>query len=207
MYMGFAFSRSGQSLIEILIATAIGVLFILAAVAAILPATRGNTQATRIATGATFAQELADSIIVASYSNWHTFDTLTTSTVHYSLNTSSSPFVVTVGDETSVLSGISYTRYFIIDDVYRDGDGQVTSGSGVMDPSTKKITIFYTFDTASARSFEFLITRTGSRQFIQTDWSAGSSADAVVTHPNAYFSTSTNISYSSTTGSITITGF
>ncbi len=205
--MGFVFWRRGQSLIEILIATAIGVLFILAAIAAVLPATRGNTQATRIATGATFAQELADSIIVASHSNWHTFDTLTTSTVHYSLNTSSSPFVVTTGDETSVLSGISYTRYFIIDDVYRDGDGQVASGVGALDPSTKKITIFYTFDTAPARSFEFLITRTGSHQFIQTDWSAGDSLDRVVTGVDAYFSTSTNVSYASTTGSITITGF
>lgn len=199
---------SGQSLVEVLIATALGVIFIIAAVSAVVPALRGNSYATKNATALELARESLDGVITLAQSDWHTIAVLTPGTVQYNIETTESPFYIYEGYSEYNLGGVNYGRYFIIDDVYRDGSGVITTNGGTYDPSTKKITVYYSFDGQPAKSLSGYLTRTHLSSFTQTDWSGGAVGDtAVTTVSTSTFSASINVSYASTTGAFTLSGF
>lgn len=199
---------SGQSLVEVLIATAVGVLFIVAAVSVVVPALRGNSYGSKNATALGLARESLDAVMTLAQSDWHTIDRLTTSTVQYNIETTESPFYIFEGYAEYNLGGVNYGRYFILDDVHRDASGVITDDGGTYDPSTKKITVYYSFDGQPAKSISGYLTRTQLATFTQTDWSGGAVENsAVTTVATSTFATSTNISYASTTGSFTIAGF
>ena len=134
--------KSGQSLIEILIAVAIGAIMLTAAATVIPFALRVYTQTNRTQAGASLAKELLSNVRVWAEGDWHNISRLaTTSASHYHLNASSSPFTVVPGDQLISISGIPYTRYFYVDDVKRNASDVVAVGGALYDPSTKKINI------------------------------------------------------------------
>jgi hypothetical protein len=93
-----------------------------------------------------------------------------------------------------------FSRYFYVDDVYRSGDN--ISVSGVVDPSTKQVTVAYNWPQGVTSTLYEYITRSGSRVFDQTDWSGGQGQDGPVTSTNSKFATSSLIDNTTTTGSI-----
>ena len=98
---------------------AIVVAGVAALVAAIL---RANSQAGRAQAGAALGKELLENVRVWAESDWHNASNLaTTSASHYYLNATSSPFSVVGGDESVVASSTTYTRFFYVEDVGRDG--------------------------------------------------------------------------------------
>ncbi len=198
--------RRGQSLIEVLVAVAIGSLLVVAAASIIAPALRINTQAFRVQTGVGLGKELLENVRVWSESDWHNFSTLATgSTNHFYLNTASSPFASSSGDESVVVSTTTYKRYFYLDDVSRDaGDLIATGGTLTLDPSTKKITVSYSWPQSATFTISEYLTRNRSNIFWQTDWSRGPGQEGPATTTNSKFSTSTNIDYTTSTGSIYI---
>ena len=134
----------GQSLIELLVALGVGVLFIVAAVSIIAPALTINKNAGNAQTVAALSQELSDNIRAWKGSGWSNIANLATSSAnHYYLNTSVSPFTAVSGDEFVAVGSNNYKRYFYVSDVYRDGSGNITStiSGNTYDPSTKQITI------------------------------------------------------------------
>jgi Tfp pilus assembly protein PilV len=149
--------RNGQSLIEVLVALAIGVAFIVAAASIIAPALRVNTQAGTEQAVASLSQELSDNIRTWKSSGWANIAALATSSANtYYLNTSASPFTAVSGKESITVGSSTYQRYFYVSDVYRDTSGNVTSTTGncsgsspCYDPSTKQITV-----TAQAVSYD-----------------------------------------------------
>ncbi len=135
-------SVRGQSLMEILIAVALGALFVGAAVSIIAPVLRIGTNSTQSQTATALTREFADNIRAWGEGDWHNVANLATSSAnHYYLNTSASPFTVNSGNENITLGGATYQRYFYTDDVYRDSSGNITSTGNTYDPSSKKITI------------------------------------------------------------------
>ena len=136
----------GQSIIEVLVAVAVGTALVIAAAGLIAPTIKINLQTSKVQVGAALASELMNNIRVTSEGNWHTIGNLATSSAnHYYLNTSVSPFQVVAGDETVIAGSSTFVRYFYVDDVYRDGSGNITVSGGSYDPSTKKVTVGYTF--------------------------------------------------------------
>ncbi len=208
--MKFQNKKSGQFLIEVLIAAAIGAILITAAAGVIVPALRINTQTNRAQAGAALGKELLENVRVWAESDWHNVSNLATSSAnHYYLNTSNSPFLVISGDQQISVSTTTYTRYFYVNEVYRNlSDALVTStgpeGASVKyDPSTKKITVAYSWPRSATATIAQYITRNRNNIFIQTDWFGGPGQEGPATNPNNKFSTSTtNINYASTTGSI-----
>ncbi|MDP3948566.1 MAG: LamG-like jellyroll fold domain-containing protein [bacterium] len=97
-----------------------------------------------------------------------------------------------------------YTRYFYLDDVGRDVSDALLSSGGTNDPSTKKTTVVYGWPNGPTSSFSMYLTRFRNNVFDQTDWSGGPEQEGPATTTNSSFSTSTQIYYSSTTGSIII---
>ncbi len=95
----------GQSLVEVLIAVAIGAILITAGVALIAPSLRANTQAAKIQIASSLGKELLDNVRVWSEGNWNNVLSLATGTTNiYYLNTSSSPFIAATGTESIVVS-------------------------------------------------------------------------------------------------------
>lgn len=190
--------RCGQSLIELLIGMAIGSLMIIAAASVIAPTLRINTQTSRAQTAAALGKALMDNASVWAEGDWHRIAGLATSSAfHFYLNASSSPFSSSTGDESVVVSTTTYKRFFYVDDVYRDGSGNITPTPGNHDPSTKKITVGYSWPNAATNTVSSYITRSNNRVYVQSDWSGGPNQAGPITNTNSLFASSSNIIYSS----------
>ncbi|RJQ29861.1 hypothetical protein C4571_00355 [Candidatus Parcubacteria bacterium] len=196
-------SRKGQSLMEILIATSIGVVMI-AAVATLIGGTlRISSQAQKSQVGAALSRGLLDAVRVWTERDWYNVASLaTTSLNHYYLATSTSPFSVMAGDEVFIVASTTYTRYFYVDDVGRDASGKILASGGANDPSTKKITVVCNWPQGAASRITAYVTRWGNNVLHQTDWSGGPGQEGPASTTNSRFSTSSEINDSTTTGSI-----
>ena len=195
--------RSGQSLMEVLIGMAIGIFLIMAGIGLIVPAINTNTQVTNIQRGAALAKELLDNVRVWSEGNWNNVFSLATGTANqYYLATTFSPFASSSGSQTITLSTTTYTRYFYVSDVYRDGPGNITTNGGSYDPSTKQITVAYGWSGSPTYTVSTYLTRNRDNVYDQTDWSGGPGVTVAATSVGNQFATSSNISYTTTTGSI-----
>jgi hypothetical protein len=196
----------GQSLIEILIAVVLGTVLILVAVTVISPALKSQGDTLKVQTASALGRELLDNIRVFAEADWHNLTNLAPGASNrYYLNTSSSPFTAVSGVETVTVATSTYERYFYYEGVTRDGGGNIVSGGGTDDPSTKKVTVFFRWQGGQWSSFVSYLTRQRNKVFVQSDWSGGA-ADVVVATGTVQFATSTNISYSTVPGSIQLAG-
>ncbi len=198
-------SQKGQSLLEVLIALVVGSIFIIGAATIIVPSLRLNTQANRIQVGAALGKELLENVRVSSEADWHTIYNLNKgSSNHYHLTTSTSPFAAAAGDEIIAVSTTTYTRYFYLDNVGRDASGNIISSGGTDDPSTLKVIVVYSWSNGPSNTIATYLTRFKNNVFDQTDWSGGPGQAGPATTTNSRFSTSSQIDYATTTGSIII---
>ena len=215
----------GQSLIEILIALAIGGILIAGAAGAIALLLKNNLETKTIQTAVYLAQELADNVNVFAESDWHKiYDLSKGSANHYYV--SSSTREITGGDEPVSIEGKSFTRYFYVENVNREncGVGDITENAATAcsswpgddnaiteDPSTQKLTVKIEWQGGRNLSETKYLTRSRNLSFQQTDWSAGANQENFPTSTGASlvnnkFATSTGIDYSTSTGSIIIQG-
>lgn len=194
----------GQSLVELLVALAVGAIFIIGAASVIVASLRSNTQANRIQIGAALGKELLENVRVSSEADWHTIYNLNKgSSNHYYLTTSTSPFAAVAGDETILVSSTTYRRYFYVDNIGRDASENILSSGGTDDPSTQKVTVVYSWSSGTSSTLMIYLARFMNNVFAQTDWSGGPGQSGPAT-PNNQFSTSSQINYATTTGSIII---
>lgn len=200
----FSKTREGQSLVEILIAAALGAVMVVAAATVISASLKINTQASRVQVGTGLARGLLENVRVWSEQDWHNIANLSTSSLnHYYLSTSTPPSAIS-GNEVITVGSSTYIRYFYVDDVGRDGEGKITSSGGTIDPSTKKITVEWSTSQVATTSMSAYITRSRHQVYLQSDWSGGAGQEGPITTVNNRFSTSSsNINYT-TPGSIYI---
>jgi len=98
-----------------------------------------------------------------------------------------------------------YTRYFFMENVGRSA-GVIQASGGTDDPSTQRLTVAYSWPQVATRTLVSYLTRSRTNVVWQTDWSGGGGQDGPTTTVNSLFATSTNIDFSTTTGSIRING-
>lgn len=192
-------TRNGQSLVDVLVGTAIGVILISAAVIAIGPALNTSAQAERVQQASFLANGLLGNLVTWSNGNWHSILAVATGTSNeYFLITSSSPYMATSGIQTIAEATTSYWRYFYITDVYRDAAGNIVTSGGSYDPSTKKATVAYGWLGGATSTVSEYLTRNQEQVYSQSDWSGGpATGTGAVTTTNFEFTSSTNINYSS----------
>jgi hypothetical protein len=198
-------SRRGQSISEVLLAIAVGAIFMVAAVAVIVPALRESSQAGNIQQGATVGQALLDNVRVWSESGWSNITSLATGTAYqYYLITSSSPYTATSGIQSLAIGTTTFVRYFYLSDAYRTSGGGLssTSTNNTYDPSTKQVTVVYNWTQGTTTTISTYLTRNDDAVIDQTDWSGGPGATSAATSVGSRFTSSTNVDYSTTTGSI-----
>lgn len=91
--------REGQSLIEVLVATAVGAIMIIAAITVIAPAMRSNTEVIRVQIGAALGRELLDNVRVFSEADWHNLSRLATTSANQYFLATGSTFRAATGTE------------------------------------------------------------------------------------------------------------
>ena len=108
------------------------------------------------------------------------------------------------GVTQSIVVGTStYVRYFYLSDVYRDSSGNIVTSNGSYDPSTKRVTVAYNWlGGAATNTMSIYLVRSQNNVVTQNDWSGGPGQTGPATSTNNQFTSSTNIDYSTTTGSI-----
>ena len=136
--------NGGALLLELLIVISLLAIILYFGANATFLSMRGNKTSGEngVATSlATETLEAVRSIIEEDYQNIYG---LTKSTQHYYATQSAGKWITATGDETVVLNGITYTRYFTVGNVSRDDSTrniQTTYSSTYDDPSTQKITV------------------------------------------------------------------
>ena len=164
----------------------------------------------RIQTASALGKELLDNARVLAGSNWHAFTGLSTSSLNrYYIIASTSPFTVATGTESVTVSTTTYTRFFYIDDVYRNPSSPYEPGGSVYDPSTRRITVVYSWPVAASNTMVSYLTRAADEILFDTGWNGGGNQDGPVgaTTTNTRFASSSNIDYTGTPGSIVINGY
>ncbi len=220
--------NSGQSLVEILIAVGIGAILIGAATATIIPVLRSNLETRTVQIAGSLAQEYLDNLRSLAESNWYQIYNPPIAkgpSSQFYLNATSTTYEILSGAASTVAEGRTFTRYFSIENVSRNlcGASDITTeaisscasgpgSSGIAeDPSTQKITsvVSWTAGGSAGGSINKVqyFTRSQNKVFIQTDWSGGTGQEGPITSENNKFASSTNINFSTTTGSIRIQGF
>ncbi|OGY97652.1 MAG: hypothetical protein A3A43_01745 [Candidatus Liptonbacteria bacterium RIFCSPLOWO2_01_FULL_56_20] len=204
---GRAKARVGQSLVEILIAVAVGMILVVGGISVIVPALRSNTDAGRTQVAVGLGRALLDNVRAWSEADWHNITSISSGPgSHYYLNATSSPFTVAAGDESVAAATTTYRRYFYVEDVLRDASENIVTSGGVNDPSTKKVTVAYGWLTGPMNTLGTFVTRSRNKTYQQTNWSGGGGFEGPATTTNSQFSTSTpNIDFQSIPGSITLT--
>jgi type II secretory pathway pseudopilin PulG len=195
--------RSGQSLIDVLIASALGALLLVGALSVLAPALRGSKAAETAQNGAVAARGVIDGVRSLASSDWEAVSSLTPGSPYHLVHSSTSTTIV-AGEDTSLASSTGMTTFFTVNPVRRNSSGAYVSSGGFEDASTLAMTVSYEVPGAQPRTVSTFLTRSLSRAYVQTDWSGGSGQTAATTEFGNEFADHLDIDFSTTTGSIVL---
>lgn len=195
-------ARSGQSLAEILVASAIGVVIIGGAVAILAPSLQGGKSAEERQASIALGKELMENVRALAEGKWQYIDILAEGpSHHYWLNVASSPFALVVGDEANPAEIISmdtngtaknYVRYFYVETPARTGGDISVSGTDT-DPSTRKVMVVSGLQGGLMRTIQSYVTRSKNQFTSDSNWSGGPSVDFVTSTSNVNYTSSTSV--------------
>ena len=183
-----------QSLIELLVAVAIGTILIGGSVGLMSVSIKSYGTVKKHLQANVLIRESAEVIQSLARSNWHNIYDLTKGT-DYKISLSGNFWTISTGQETGTVNNIPYKRYFQVNDVDRD-ESENISEEGTDDPSTQKITIILEYDNnyTSSSSISFYFTHSDNNSvFHQTDWAGGDSIIGPVVSPGNTFDSFSNI--------------
>lgn len=202
--------ENGQSLVEVLVALAVGAILVGAAAFAIAATLRSSANRERSQAASTLAEGLLNTVHAIARANWSNIYEATKLTPYFATSTNGT-LTIQAGSETVVLNNFSYTRHFLIEDVCRESGvaSAITScgSGGIGDPSTQKITAYVAWSAVSGASsleIERYITRWQNASFVQSDWSGGDGELGPFDVPGDVYATSTDIDTQN--GSLRING-
>jgi len=196
--------KKGQSLVEILVAVAIGTILIGGSVGLMGVSIKSYGTVRKHLQANVLIRQAAEVIQSLARSNWHNIYDLTKGT-DYKISLSGNFWTISTGQETGIVNNVPYKRYFQVNDVNRDASDNIAE-VGTDDPSTQKITIIleYGNNYTSSSSISFYFTRSENNSvFHQTDWAGGSDQTGPISNPGTKYDTATNIT-DSAAGQITI---
>ncbi|MEX1026739.1 MAG: hypothetical protein WD049_01845 [Candidatus Paceibacterota bacterium] len=137
----------GVSFVEIIIATSIIILIITGIVSAYSFWINEHRVSTDRVVNAMLLEEGVEAVRSIRDRNWSELATLSTSDTHYlSFATTTSTWSITTEPEWI---DSSYKRWFEVRDVERDGNDMITESGGTVDPNTKKVTVYATWNNTS----------------------------------------------------------
>lgn len=216
----FTFHEDGFSMFEILIAISIFAVIGIVAAQLIAVGLDTNTKGGQKTAANAIAKEVMETVQAVATEQWNLLYGLSkgSGNKYYPANTTAICgaekwcFATTTSGESATVNNLTYTKYFYVENVSRDATTKnIVESGGSNDPSTQKVTVVVTWQnsggagmgTTTASSY---LTRSRNTAAVQTGWSTpnqdsnpstGEDADF-----NGSFSTSSNIDFTSTPGSI-----
>ena len=170
-------NKSGQSLIEVLIAMAVGTITILAAVTVLTLMLRIGKQDVSFQTAAFLEQEVVDRLLVTAERDWQEVAETSDGETYYLKTTEAKGvFEIVEGTKTVAIDDVDYTYYIEFDEVNRSDSSGAISSSGSSDPSTRKVELSVTWRFQGDDEISTVtkyITRSKNEVFRQTNWSGG----------------------------------
>lgn len=185
--------RSGQSLIDVLIASGVGAILLVGALAVLTPALRGSSDAEMAQMGAALARGLADSTRSLASSDWDAVASLPqgTNNPHY-LTYSATGSTPVAGTESVVTGSGTFMRSFYLEPVRRNSTGAIVLSGGNVDASTLQMVVRYQWPRGAARLAPTFLTRSRTNAFTQGDWTGGGGFTTATTTPGNRYGTSTS---------------
>ena len=200
-------SQRGQSMLEILIVIALVVTLATLGAELIVTSLRSNKITSERDVGLRTAEEMFEGISAAATEDFENVYNLTKGTTQHRVVQveMSGKWVIQVGTQDVSLNGITYTRYFTVQNICRhattrdiigitesDG-GATTCTTGEHDPSTQRITAFVEWSSGETLTSYEYISRWRNQLCKQTTWSTvGSGPDAC---PTTEYESSTNVTF------------
>ena len=217
---GLPAGRQGQSIMELIVGLGVTTIIVSASAITIAAVLRSDIQAKRLQVATNLTRELSDNTRAFAAADWRNiYDLIHGSGNRYSFDTSASPFTASSSSETLEVEGVTYNRYFYVENANRTlcGEGVITTdgttacpqigATGVADdPSTQKLTIVATWPgtETGVRLVEY-VSRSRNAITRQTDWSGGSGQESFPSSGvNTQFASSTGISFTGTPGSLKV---
>jgi hypothetical protein len=97
----------------------------------------------------------------------------------------------------SLYNSAVYQRYFYVENVSRDGQGNIVLSGGIPDPSTQKITASIEWLGGRNATFSTYLTRISDKIFEQAEWTNLVSSDVVSMSSTSSYSAKNNINLGS----------
>jgi type II secretory pathway pseudopilin PulG len=198
--------KSGQILVEVLVAMAIASVVVVLGSQLIFISLAGNKISGDNNTASGLAEETFEAARAATAENWLNVYSLTHGSVQYYPQKTAGAWTLVAGAESVSLNS-SYNRYFTLQNVCRDISTKVITGvsdnggsaetcndiSGSrIDPSTQKINVSVSWPGGSVVSESDYLTRWRNKACLQTSWT--SAGGSVYDCPSAFYgSTDGNI--------------
>lgn len=199
-----SYKSKGQSLIELLVAVAIGTILIGGSATLMGVSIKSYAGIKKHLQANVLIRQAAEVIQSLTRSDWHNIYDLSKGS-DYKIGLTGNFWTISAGQETGISNNVPYKRYFQTYNVNRDGSGDIAD-IGDDDPSTQKITVIleYGNNYTSSSSVSFCFTRSGNNAvFHQTDWVGGSGQAGPISNPGTKYDTATNIT-DSAAGQITM---
>jgi hypothetical protein len=196
--------RTAQSLVEILVAVAIGVILIGSSAVLMGVSLRSYSNIKQHLQANFLIRQKSEAIQSLARNDWNSIYDLSKQS-DYQISLSENAWAISSGQETGTINDIPYKRYFQVYNVNRDANGDITE-TGTDDPNTQEIIVFLDYGNdyiySSVISF-YLIRVFNNQTFHQTDWSEGEGQTGPIPNPGNSFDSESNIDFT-TEGQITM---
>ena len=185
--------RSGQSLIEVIIATTVAVITILSAVTVLSLILRIGNQDETYQSAIFLGEKTLEQVAVLAGGSWQDLAVASSELdYHIVASNANGDFVLETGVASDTFSGVVYSYYLRVFPVQRDNNGALVASGGTDDPSTKKIEVYINWNFRGDEVNLVLpryLTRAGNFSLRQVDWSAGATDpfDPVLSRPDNRF--------------------
>ena len=134
----------GALLLELLVVISILAIILTIGANATYLSMRGNKTSGENGIASSLASETLEAVRSITEENYQNIYGLTKTSQHYYATQSAGKWISASGDEAVVLNGITYNRYFTVDNVSRDDSTrniQTSYSDTYDDPSTQKVTV------------------------------------------------------------------
>lgn len=196
--------KKGQILLELLIALALSAIIFVGLGELVFSSRKTSSNVAKEQGALYLLQETFEVLKSLRDSNWHNLYDLNKDQEYY-LKRQSSGWSISgdSNDKIVSLNGIDYERYFVIQRVSRNANGEIVETGGKEDPSTLKVKVFIKANGMDDLVMSRYFTRFKNDVFVQTDWSGGPGQPGPITIPNnRYFWDDGNLDATGLPGSV-----
>lgn len=203
-------ARSGQLLIEMMLAIAAAVIVLSLGAQLVYVSLRSNQAAGDRNVGLGLAEEGIEGVRSATAQQWQSLYALAKNGTHYHPLIAAGAWTIAAGDDSVTINGASYERFFVVANVCRDSatrsiagitdaDGSTmlcTASGGTFDPSTQRVIVTVSLQSGDPLTVTEYMVRWRNKVCAQADWS--SSGSGVKNCPDATYESKSNITAGAT---------